>query len=205
MRYPELRATFGLFTGFSLADIRQADPKFHRRRLSEWQEKGYIRKIIKGHYIFADVSLDEKSLFEMANRIYAPSYISFEMALAHHGLIPESVYGVTSACTRKTMVFKTPLGEFTYRTIRAKLYFGFEYHKANGRNYKIASPEKALLDYFYLHPGIRDAASFAAMRLNRAQSLEVVDRRKMNSYLSAYSQQSLKKRTAAFWDYIDHA
>ena len=205
MTYLELRTLLGSFTGFSLNDIRQADPSFHRRRLNEWQEKGYIRKVIKGYYVFADVQLNEKSLFEIANRIYAPSYISFEMALAHYGLIPESVYGITSASTRKTMVFKTPLGEFTYRTLRAKLYFGFEYAKANGRNYKIASAEKALLDYFYLNPGINDATGFAAMRVNRAQLLEAVDRRKMDSYLSVYTQQSLKRRTAAFWDYIDYA
>lgn len=205
MRYLELRTNLAPFAGFSLADIRQSDPKFHLRRLGEWQQKGYIRKVIKGHYVFADIPMDEKGLFEMANRIYAPSYISFEMALAHHGLIPESVYGITSASTRKTMVFKTPFGEFIYRTIRPKLYFGFEYYKTNGRTYKIASPEKALLDHFYLNPKINDAESFAAIRVNRTQLLEVVDRKKMDSYLSVYSQKSLTMRITAFWEYIDHA
>ena len=127
------------------------------------------------------------------------------MALAYYHLIPESVYGITSASTRKTMGFKTTLGEFTYRTILPKLYFGFEYLPSHGRYCKIASPEKALLDYFYLNPELDDAEKFAAMRVNREELIKAVDRGKMNSYLSAYAQKSLKKRVSAFWEYIKHA
>src|SRR3990167_2822579 len=39
---------------------------------------------------------------EIANRLYEPSYVSFEYALAHHGVIPETVYTVTSATTKIT-------------------------------------------------------------------------------------------------------
>lgn len=206
MKYIEFKESLGReFTVFSLADIRQRDPAFHRRRLNEWQEKGYLRKIIKGYYIFSDLARDEKVLFEIANRIYAPSYVSFEMALAYYRLIPESVYGITSASTRKTMSFPTTLGEFIYRTIQPKLYFGFEYFPNHGRYYKIASPEKALLDYFYLNPDLDDAEGFEGLRVNREELLKAVDRGKMNSYLSAYAQKSLKKRVAAFWEYIKHA
>ncbi|MBU1923375.1 MAG: hypothetical protein KJ710_03815, partial [Candidatus Omnitrophica bacterium] len=153
MTYIEFQKIVGPFTVFSLADIRQADPAFYRRRLNEWQEKGYIRKVIKGYYVFADRALNEKVLFEIANRIYAPSYVSFEMALAYYGLIPESVYGVTSASTRKTSHFKTPIGAFIYRTIRPKLYFGFDFLRNHEKLFKMASPEKAFLDFFYIKTG----------------------------------------------------
>ena len=112
--------------------------------------KGYIRKVIKGYYIFSGLARDEKVLFEIANRIYAPSYISFEMALAYYHLIPESVYGITSASTRKTMGFPTALGEFTYRAVQPKLYFGLVCPKS-WPVLQDPSPEKALLDYFYLN------------------------------------------------------
>ncbi len=206
MKYTEFKKSMGMeFTVFSLADIRQADPTFYRRRLNEWQEKGYLRKVIKGYYIFSDLAQDEKVLFEIANRIYAPSYVSFEMALAYYNLIPESVYGITSASTRKTMGFKTTIGEFSYRTLQPKLYFGFEYFPSHGRFYKIASPEKALLDYLYLNSSLNDAESFKALRVNREELARSVDRGKMDSYLSAYGQKSLKKRVSAFWEYIEHA
>ena len=205
MTYNEFRRAVGSFTVFSLADIRQVDPLFHRRRLNEWQEKGYIRKVIKGYYVFADRTLNEKVLFEIANRIYAPSYVSFEMALAYYGLIPESVYGITSASTRKTSHFKTPIGSFIYRTIRPKLYFGFDFLKNHEKSFKLASPEKAFLDFFYIKTELRDAASFEGLRINREVFLKLKNHRKLNDYLGVYGQISLKRRVNNFWEYIKHA
>jgi len=205
MNYIEFQKIAGPFTVFSLADIRQADPAFHRRRLNEWQEKGYISKVIKGYYVFVDRDIDEKVLFEIANRIYAPSYVSFEMALSYYGLIPESVYGVTSASTRKTSHFKTPIGTFIYRTIRPKLYFGFDLLKNNERLFKLASPEKAFLDLFYIKTELRDAAGFEGLRINREAFLKLMDHNKINGYLSFYGQASLKRRINNFWEYIIHA
>ena len=205
MRYLEFRRLMGEFAVFSLADIRQADPDFARRRLNEWQDKGYIRKVIKGYYIFADAALDEKTIFEIANRIYAPSYVSFEMALAYHGLIPESVYGITSASTRKTMLFKTALGNFQYRTIHPKLYFGFDCLSAAGKCAKLASLEKALLDYVYLHPELRNADDFAKLRINREVFVKSADRKKLAGYAAVYGTRSLSRRLEVFLEYIDHA
>lgn len=205
MTYIEFQKIFGIFTVFSLADIRQADPEFYRRRLSEWQEKGYIRKVIRGYYVFADRAIDEKVLFEIANRIYAPSYVSFEMALAYYGLIPESVYGITSASTRKTSHFKTPIGSFIYRAIRPKLYFGFDFLKNHEKLFKLASPEKAFLDLFYIKTELRDAASFEGLRINRQIFLKLMSHSKMNEYLGVYEQASLKRRINNFWEYIKHA
>ena len=205
MNYIEFQKALAGFTVFSLADIRQADNAFHRRRLNEWQEKGYIRKIIKGYYIFADKPLEEKSLFEIANRIYSPSYVSFEMALARYGLIPESVYGITSASTRKTSHFKTSIGSFIYRTIRPKLYFGFEFLENNEKLFKLASPEKSLLDLFYIKTELRDAASFAGLRINREVFFNLMNRDKINGYLRVYGQVSLKRRINNFWEYIKYA
>ncbi len=204
MQYIQFRKIMGGFTVFSLADIRQADPLFHRRRLNEWQDKGYLKKIIKGYYIFSDLPIDEKVLFEISNRMYVPSYVSFEMALAYYGMIPESIYGVTSASTRKTMHFKTALGEFSYRTIRPKLYFGFNYLPVLGKFCKIASIEKALLDYMYLHDELNSVDDFAQMRINREVFLKKVDREKLESYAAVYRQKSLNKRLKIFLEYITH-
>jgi predicted transcriptional regulator of viral defense system len=205
MHYLDFQNSFKNFTVFSIADIRQVEPGFYRRRLSEWQEKGYIKKIIKGYYIFSGLNINEKVIFEIANRIYSPSYISFEMALAYYGLIPESVYGITCASTRKTSHFKTPVGDFFYRTIRPKLYFGFELLKNNEKLFKLASPEKAFLDFFYIKTELRDTASFREMRVNHKVFRKLVSRSKMNDYLAAYGQKSLKRRIDNFWEYITHA
>lgn len=205
MRYIEFRKALREFTVFSLADIRQVEPEFHRRRLNEWQEKGHISKLVRGHYMFRDLALDEKALFEIANRIYSPSYVSFEMALAHYGLIPESVYGVTSASTRKTMRFSTTVGDFLYRTIHPRLFFGYDI-VANGKKaFKMASPEKAFLDLLYIRPELRDEAAFAGMRVDREAFITRMDRARMSAQLERFEQEALRRRVADFWEHISHA
>ena len=48
---------------------------------------------------------DPPNELEIANRIYGPSYISLEYALAYYRLIPETVYTITSATTKITRKF----------------------------------------------------------------------------------------------------
>ena len=84
-----------------------------------------------------------------ANRLYAPSYISFEYALARYGIIPESVYTVTSATTRITREFIVNGKSFTYSRIKRQAYQGYKMEKKEGTTILIAEPEKALADYLY--------------------------------------------------------
>lgn len=180
MRFLEFQRLLKDFAVFSLSDIYAVEPSFHRRRLNEWQDKGYIKKIIRGYYIFADLVLNESSLYLIANKIYDRSYISFESALSHYQLIPESVYAVTSASSLVTRAFKTSVGFFKYHRIKPELFFGYQLNDFNGKRYKIADFEKALLDYFYIHPEISDRNAFTELRFNAELFLEL-GRTKINS------------------------
>jgi len=55
MKFLEFKNELKDFAIFSLNEIRTIDPNFHRRRLNEWQDKGYIKKVIRGYYIFSDL------------------------------------------------------------------------------------------------------------------------------------------------------
>jgi predicted transcriptional regulator of viral defense system len=202
MRYNDFREALKIFTVFSVDDIRRIDSRFNVRRLVEWQDKGYIKKIIRGHYIFANLELNENVLFEIANRIYSPSYISFEMALSFYHMIPESVYGLTSATSRKTKVFKTKIGDFIYRTIQPRLLFGYKLIDYIGRRFKVAEPEKALLDYFYLNTSIKSEDDFAEMRIDREQYLTYVDESRLLAYINEFRQKRLSKRVKSFMEYM---
>ena len=205
MHYIQLKDKLKDFTVFSLADIRKIERVFHRRRLNEWQDKGYIRKVIKGYYIFSDLEIDEKALFEIANRIYEPSYVSFEMALSRYGLIPESVYSITSVSTRRTRAFRTKIANFLYKTVRPGLFFGYVISGEGGKRYKIASCEKALLDYFYLNPSIKKRADFEGMRINRDLFRRTVDKKKFLEYLKRFNNKALAKRVSGFMEFIKDA
>ena len=202
MNYITFRNTLRKFPVFSLIDARAVDPGFDRRRLNEWQAKGYIRKIINRHYLFTDIEIDENRLFEIAGRIYKPSYISLQTALSHYQVIPEAVYGITSVSTRRTYEFDTPLARFTYRTVRRKLFFGYLIIE-NG--VKMARLEKAILDFFYLNPQIKSLEDFMSIRIDVEPFNEHLDRNRMMSYLKRFGQKRLQMRIAHFLEWIGNA
>lgn len=205
MQYIELRQALQSFTVFTLTDIRMLDTSFHRRRLNEWQDKGYIIKLIKGYYIFSDLELNENVLFEIANRLYRPSYISLETALAYHSLIPESVYGITSISTRRTYKFKTPIAEFSFRTISPNLFFGYEIIAHNDKAFKMALVEKALLDYFYLHPEIKKREDFVSLRINKDVLFRKTNKKRCDVLVKKFDKRALAMRMQVFWEVMNHA
>jgi len=205
MNYISFRDNMKEFTIFSLADVRRLDAKFHRRRLNEWQKKGYLVKVAKGRYIFSDLKIGEETLYEIANRIYSPSYVSFQTALSHYGLIPESVYVVMSASSRKTYRFKTAVGAFIYRAIRPRLFFGYDIVEKDRTTFKLATPEKALLDLFYLDDSLKTEADFESLRVNKDVFRLVVNRRTLSRYLKKFNHKKLKERVSAFLRFQDNA
>ena len=205
MQYIELKEQLKDFKIFNLNDIRKIEANFDLRRLYEWQNKNYIKKIRQGFYIFSDFEINEQVLFLIANRIYGPSYVSLEMALSLYGLIPEAVYSITSVTTQKTKTLKTPVGNFIYRCIKPELMFGYELQEHNGHRYKIAEMEKAVLDYLYFNSKIDNEESFAGLRFNAVEFREKADMKKFNKYLLAFDNKALSKRAKKFMAHIQNA
>lgn len=205
MQYLELKEQLNDFIVFSLNDIKKIDASFHRQRLNEWQNKDYIKKIVKEYYIFSDLKIDEAVLFFAANKIYDPAYISLEMALSYYGLIPESVYGITSVTSRKTYVFNSSLATFSYHKIKSELMFGYKLVSLQNHNFKMAEIEKAILDYFYIHPKLKTDEDFEELRINADIFKEKVDLEKMKKYLAQFNNKALEKRINRFIKFIKHA
>lgn len=193
------------FPAFSLKEINKLSSKVYYHRLAAWQKKGYIRRIANGVFVFADEKLDELHLFYLANRIYKPSYISLESAFAYYGFIPEAVYRITSVSTKKTSEFKCDDIVFNYKTIHRRLNFG--YHLINWKNVtvKIAEPEKAVIDYFYLNPEINTNNHINEMRFNVMTMNELIDWDKVSRYLGLYDNKNLRKRMHLVKEWTEHA
>ncbi len=102
--------------------------------------------------------------FALAERIYGPSYISMETALRHHDWIPEAVHVCTCASYGNAKEFNTPLGVFSYSRVPQRIFYaGVERRvEPDGNVFFMASPAKALADYFYVRrppwKSIRDAS-----------------------------------------------
>lgn len=138
-----------------------ASPK---ARLTRMIKAGDVIQVRRG--IFLDPAETGYSLKSLASVIYGPSYISFEYALAHYGLIPERVQAVTSAAynKNKNRRFHTPLGDFYYYYLPAAVFpYGVVLGSENDQSYLMATPEKALCDTLYKTRGISSIKALKAL------------------------------------------
>lgn len=160
----------------SLLSAGEVDPSDLERQLSRWKGAGKVIQLRRGLYaIPAPYRQAPAHPFVIANALVRPSYVSFESALAHHGLIPEHVAVTTSATTRRPGRFDTPLGAHRYHHVKMDFFRGYEALSLSSSSTDqafVARPEKALLDLFHLRPGADSASFLAELRL---QNLDNVD------------------------------
>lgn len=129
----------------------------------------------------------------IANRLYAPSYVSFEYALARYGVIPESVYGVTSATTRTTREFIVNGKSFVYSRIKKQAYRGYRMEKIGNMTIFIAEPAKALADYLYF-------VDLKRKTLNERLIVKKVNKKVVREYAVLFGRESLIKLVKKIYD-----
>ncbi len=160
-------------TGFLLAG--ETDPDDVRRQLSRWVKAGRLYQLRRGLYSLAPPFQKVRPHpFVVANRMARASYVSCQSALAHYGLIPESVPVVVSVTTGRPGRWETPLGAFEFRHVKPDLLFGYRrVELGSGAQAFLATPEKALLDWIYLYPGADLPAYLRELRLQNLERLDL--------------------------------
>lgn len=196
MNWLQFSKSFRGLPVFSIHEIEKRFPGFERENLLNWQKRGYLLKIRNGWYSLADEIQNLEQVWFVANKIYAPSYISLHAAFAFYGWIPEAVFTITSVSTSKTNFFDTPKGRFSYRSIKPSLFFGYRIATYEGYGIKIAEPEKALLDFLYFHPKLSDESDFESYRLNFSQMREDIDAEQLEDYNSLFGSATLTQGLA---------
>lgn len=126
-------------------------------------KKNNLVRVKKGLYT-DNIKIDKPII---ANLCYGLSYISFEYALSHYGLIPEYVSVFTSAVYNKKNNKTYCLSEaiFDYRSVPNNVFpLSIEIlHNEAGIRYKIASKEKALCDTLYTKYPVRSIKDLKIM------------------------------------------
>ena len=131
----------------------------------------------------------------VANRIYAPSYISLHSALSFYGMIPEEVVQLTSVTTLKTARFENDFGTFHYQNVKTPFYFGFEIKTIqSGRGLLFATPEKALLDLLYLNPYYKTEQDMEELRLDEDYMQNELNLERLNGYLSKIESKTMEQK-----------
>ncbi len=205
MRFLEVKEKIQDQLIFTTNDIKKFDSSFSVQRLTEWQKKGYIKKITKGYYILADYVIREEDLFVFANRIYQPSYISLESALRYYNFIPEGVFEITSVSTKKTNSTTSSVANFHYRSVKPTLFFGYQVIGSGFKKFKIATPEKTIIDYLYLNTNLKRESDFKSLRINKDLFHKKINQSSLREILERVNNKSLEKRVNVFLKTIKNA
>lgn len=194
MKYLDFQKTFASHPLIDTREVKNIFPEYTPRRFYEWQKKGYLKKIINSFYIFTDQKLNENELCFIANKLVEPSYLSLEYALSYYNLIPETVYLITNITTRKTKIIETSVGNFQYRSLKKSLFFAYKIIGLNGISFKIAEPEKALLDFLYLRSDLKNVNDLEELRINSDVFKEIINPKKIEQYLAIFNSASLTSK-----------
>ena len=136
-------------TVFTASDISllwgKSDANFVRKKIYRYIKTGKIYSIRRGIYA-KDKNYNK---YELATKIYTPSYISFETVLAKAGIIFQ-FYGQIFTASYLTRELKIDGQTYSFKKIKDPVLInktGIE----EKDNYYIASPERAFLDVVYLN------------------------------------------------------
>lgn len=135
-----------LFSSLDLQRFFNTSRNTTEKFIARYCKKKLIIKVRKGFYYFSTYKPSE---FEIANKIYQPSYISFDTALSYYGIIPETIYSITSATTAITRLFIVNNIRYSYQKVKKEAYQGYKPIKIGESIVLMAEPEKALADYLY--------------------------------------------------------
>ena len=180
---------------FNINQVLLWEKDFDRNNLTRWCRRGLLVKLRNQYYAFPEYRQVPDFSRYVANRIYAPSYISLHSALSFYGMIPEEVVQLTSVTTLKTARFENDFGTFHYQNVKTPFYFGFEIKTIqSGRGLLFATPEKALLDLLYLNPYYRTEQDMEELRLDEDYMQNELNLERLNGYLSKIGSKTMEQK-----------
>lgn len=178
---------------FSFEDILSFFPEEKKNNLKKviyrLKKCGYLYALKRGLYELTypkDLVIPD---MHIANKLYAPSYVSLETALSNFSIIPEVSMAVTSITTKPTRKFKNKHGLFTYRTVKPGVFAGYYVEKIGSFDVLIAEPEKALADFIYFKTYRRKKIDFSSFIIDERLDKNIISNlefKKINKYAKQY-------------------
>lgn len=118
------------------------------KALSRLNERALVSRVTKGVYL--NKLVRDFSAADFVRVLKPDSYVSLESTLSHWGLSTQSPVALTCITIGKPKEYHTPQFAITFRAISKRLYWGFVEKQTRDSRYRLAEPEKALLDWIYL-------------------------------------------------------
>ncbi len=193
MKYIEFKIKLADHKVIDIRNVITLFGKIDSRRLYEWQQQNYIKRLSNNFYIFTDTIQNDSLLKHISNKINSPSYIALESALSYYNLIPEAVFQIKSVTTKKTKKIQNEIASFSYQSINRALFFGYSIKGEDKTPFLISDPEKTVLDFLYFNPYLKTESDFEELRLKRDVIQEIISPSKMDTYLRLFNHRRLEK------------
>jgi len=133
----------------TIGRVLNLSPASARVMASRYVKAGLLLRVKRNIYLLKEKwnALSSEDLFQIANLIQTPSYISLMTALDYYQIttqLQQNFY--ESIALKRTKNVEISTAFFSYTKINPDLYFGF----VKRQNFFIAEAEKAFLDAIYL-------------------------------------------------------
>ena len=157
-------------------------PKLVRARVNDYAKRGKLYQLRKGIY----AKDKDYNKFELATKIYTPSYVSLETVLAKEGVIfqyYETIFAI-SYLSRKLEVDRC---KFVFKKIKDDILVnpkGIEIKDG----YSVATKERAFLDALYLYKDYY------------FDNLEALDKNKVFELMTIYRNKQLVKKVKKYFN-----
>ena len=188
--------------------------------LYRWRQGGKLIELRRGMFTLAEPWRKGSLVGEegaglaaaLASPIYAPSYLSGRWVLERHGVMAKLGDGeargggngtprpeFTSVTARPAKVFENSFGRYSYATFPRDLLFGTKTEVLGGRPVRVACPEKALLDYWFIEGGDWDEERIENSGLSRG----TLDRDRLEALAARAGRPRLARATGAYLRYVE--
>lgn len=136
-------------TVFTIKDLRiiwaEQNPDALKASVKYFVDAKKLQRLKKGIYSLPS----GYEIFELSQKLISPSYISLETALQKHGIIFQYFSAITSiASYSRTFIINGQ--KFHYHSMKKEIFLNPS-GIVKEKNYLIASPERAICDFIYLH------------------------------------------------------
>jgi len=168
-------------------DQRQA-----KKVIAKLVNHGWLMRIRRGLYAISDFSnrgFLSLSPYLVANLFVKKSYVSFESALAYHGMFDQLTSTVISISKMQYKTVQLNATEYSFVNVKDQFFFGWQEIMIDGRIARIATAEKALIDIIHFHKS-KYSVDLVIEKLQEYR--ESLDIEKLCEYISKMSTTTIK-------------
>lgn len=163
-----------------------------QKLITKLVENGWLIRLKRGLYAISDFSSRgflSLSPYVVANLLVKDSYVSFEAALAQHGMFDQLTGKVISVSLTAYKTVQLDSTEYSFVKTKTEFYFGWQEEIIGTSTARIATAEKALIDMVQFHKS-RYSVDLVIEKLQEYE--RDLDMARFNDYLSKMSLVTIK-------------